>query len=802
VHTLLQEIRHAGRALAARPGFTSIAVLTLALGIGANTAIFSVIRSVLLRPLPFREPDRLVELWETRLDRGWDHASFTHANVWDVQARNRTLEGVGAMGWTSMNLSGFEYPEQLSAAEVSAGFFRVLGVTPEAGRTFLDEESEPGHDNHVVLLGHRLWASRFGADPAMVGRTLTLDGAGYTVVGVLPPGTPWLDAADVFVPLVHRADANRSSFELAAIGRLKAGVSIDAARADLERVARELAAEYPADDHGMGIGAGPSSGWVASASLRRALWVLMGAVGFLLLIACVNLTNLFLARATGGAREHALRAALGAGRARLVGRALVESCLVGLVGAGLGLALAAGGLRLLRAFDPGDIPRLADVSIDWRVLAFTLAAACVTGLATGLVPALQAPYGDLVPALREGGRGVAGTRGQRRLRAVLVAAEIALALVLLVGAGLLVRSFGAVLGADRGFQTDRRLVAAVSLPPTYDGARAKQFLVDLLARLEASPQVVSAGAVSARPLVGGNTGLGFAAVGAPDVAGQAVPWASWRLVTRDYFQTMGIPLLRGRTFTEQDEIGKPWRVIVSQSVAEMLWPGDDPIGRQIVLWKGQEDRVAEVVGLVGDQRERGLERDPTRAVYLPYYGAARSPIQIVVHTANAPGAAVPLLRSALAAIDPALPLSDVATLDQVVSVSVASRRFVMLLLAAFAAVALLLALAGVYGVLAYSVSRRTTEIGVRVALGASPRGVLWLIVRQGMRPVAVGLGAGVAAAVALAQLMASLLVGVTPEDPATYAGVAAMLAAAAVLACYLPARHALSVDPVAALKQE
>ena len=799
--TLLQDVRYGVRSLATRPGFTAVAVLTLALGIGANTAIFSVVQSVLLAPLPFREPGRLVELWETRLDCGWNRASFTHANFWDVQARNRTFEGVGTMAWTSMNLTGFDYPEQLNAAEVSSGFFRVLGVTPVAGRTFLDEESEPGHDSHVVLVGHRLWVARFGADPALVGRTLTLDGAAYAVVGVLPAGTPWLDAADIFVPLVRRADADRGSFELAAIGRLKAGVSIDAARADLERVARELAAEYPDVDHGMGIDAGPASEWVASDRLRRALWVLMGAVGFLLLIACVNLTNLFLAKATGGAREHALRAALGASRARLVRQALAESSAVGLAGAGLGLALAAGGLRLLRAFDPGDIPRLAGVAIDWRVLAFTLAAALVTGAATGLVPALQAPYGDIVSALREGERGVAGHRRQRRLRSVLVAAEVALSLMLLVGAGLLVRSFAAVVGGDRGFQTDRRLVAAVNLPASYDGPRAKQLLVDLLARVEASPQVVSAGAVSTRPLVGGSTGLGFAAVGAPDVAGQAVPWASWRLVTRDYFETMGIPLLRGRTFTEQDEVGKPWRVIVSRRVADMLWPGQDPIGRQIVLWKGQEDRVAEVVGLVGDLRERGLDSDPTRAVYLPYYGAARSPVQIVVHTAGAPAAAVPLLRSMLAVLDPSLPLSNVATLDRVVSVSVASRRFVMLLLVVFAAVALLLALAGVYGVLAYSVSRRTAEIGVRVALGASPRRVLWLIVRQGMRPVAAGVGAGLAGAVALSQLMANLLFGVTPEDPLTYAGVAAALTLAAVLSCYLPARQALAVDPVAALKQ-
>lgn len=799
---LARDVRLAGRTLRRRPGFAAVATLTLALGTGANTAIFSVVESVLLAPLPFREPARLVEVWESHLDHGWDRTSVAQANFWDFRALNRTFEDLGAHIPSSLNLTGLGEPQWLTAGRISAGFFRVLGVVPAAGRTFLDEESEPGRDNRVVLLGHRLWVERFGADPAIVGRSLTLDGASYEVVGVLPSGTPWLDAADVFVPLVHAANLSRGSFDLSVVGRLRPGVTMEAARDDLARVCRRLAADYPASDKGLGVMLRPSSRWVASAAVRAAVWTLAGAVGVLLLIACVNLTSLFLARASARTREYALRAALGASRGRLARQVLAESALVGLLGAALGLLLGAVVVEVVRAFGPGDIPRLADAGIDGRVLASTTAAALAAALLGGLVPALRARRTDSTGALREGERGVAGAPRAARLRAVLVGAEVALSLVLLVGAGLLVRSFAEVLAVDRGFDADRRLIAAMNVPASYDAARTRRLLVDFLSRVESTPGVVSAAAVSMRPLIGPSTSMGIASADAPEVAADAVPWATWRLVSSDYFTTIGLPVLRGRAFTDQDQFGNPWRVIVSRRVAEQLWPGADPVGRQAILWKGQANTPAEVVGVVGDMRERSLAVDPPMAVYLPYYGATWTPIQVVVHTAGAPLAILPVLRAALDEIDPNLPISNAQTLDGLVTVSTASRRFTMLLLAAFAAVALILALAGVYGVLAYTVSRRTAEIGVRKALGASPASLLRLVVWQGMQPVVAGAGAGLAGAVALSPVMASLLFGVAPEDPLTYVSVTALLLASATLACYLPARQALRVDPVAALKEE
>jgi len=799
--TLLQDIRYAARSLTKRPAFAAVAVLTLALGIGANTAIYSVIQAVLFDPLPFKEPGQLVRIWESRLDRGWTRASFTRANFWDIKARNRTFDGVGAFRGLNMTLGGFEYPEQVTAGRISAGFFRILGVSPVAGRTFADEESEPGGDSHVVLLGHRLWRARFGADPSIVGRAITLDAERYVVVGVLPPGTPWLDAAELFVPMVYRADLDRGSFELAVMGRLKPGVTMDAARADLELVCQQLASEFPNPDSGMGVDLLSFDDWVTSDSLRRALWLLMTAVGVLLVIACVNLANLFLAKATGRSREQALRAALGASRVRLVRQVLTESTLVGLGGAAVGVGLAVVLVRVLRMFDPGDIPRLAGVGIDPTVLGFTLIVAVATGLVTGIAPALETPYRNIVSSLREGERGQAGRRGAARLRRVLVGAEVALSLALVVGAGLLVRSFSAVLAVERGFQTDHRLVAAISVPAAYDRPRIAQLIDDLLARVKPAAGIVSVSAVSARPLVGGSTGMGIAAAGAPD-AGDAVPWASWRMIAGDYFETMGVPLVRGRTFTDQDQLGNPWRVVISRRVAELLWPGEDPIGRTMILWKGQSNQQAEVIGVVGDMRERGLAADPTLATYLPYRGGSWTPIQLVVHTAGEPTAIVPLLRSALAEVDPTLPLADVQTLDDVVTESLASSRFVTVLLGAFAGVAMLLALAGVYGVLAYSVSRRTGEIGVRLALGASHGSVMRLIVGQGMRPVVIGVGAGLVGAFVLSRLMESFLFGVTAGDPMTYAAAAGALTLAAVVACYVPARQALAVDPVTALRED
>ena len=802
--TMLADLRYGARGMARNPAFTAIAVLTLALGVGANAAIFSVVRSVLLRPLPFPEPDRLVQVWESRRDRGWDRSSFTHANFWDVRDMNRSFSSMGAITWGSITMAGRESPERLDAAFVTSGFFRALGVTPVAGRAFADGEDQSGADPRIVVLGHRLWTTQFASDPAVVGRVITLGGAAFRVIGVLPAGTPWLDAADLFMPLRRGPNEDRDSFELTAIGRLAPGVTLEAAKQDLSRIAGQLAGQYP-EAKGMGIRIDPSEGWVASDSLRRALWVLMSAVAFLLLIACVNLANMLLARSTGRIRERAMRAALGATRGRVVQTAIAESLLLGLAGAAAGLGVAFGIVRLIRAFDPGDIPRLALVSVDGEVLFLTLGAAILTSVLTALGPALRTPYHDIVAALREGERSVAGNRRAIGVRGALVSIEVALSLVLLVGSGLLIRSFAAILHVDRGFQTDNRVLFDISLPNARndaDVARLNATRAQLKARIEALPQVKGVAAVSLGLLRGTGTGMGFAAQDKPAPPRDAVPWAGWRMITRDYFKTLGVPILAGRDFTAEDVVGKPWRVIISRSVAERLWPNESAVGRRIILWKGQNEEHAEVIGVAGDMRDWDLADAPSLSVYMPYNGGSMTPAHFVVHTSAAPTAIVPAVRAILAELAPTTPISDVRTLDDVVGESVAARRFTMLLLAALAAVALLLALGGVYGVLSYSVSRRRSEIGMRMALGASRSSVLKLIVTQGMRPVVLGLALGLMGAVALSRYMASLLFGVTRLDVPTYLGVALLLAGAAVLACYFPARDAMRVDVLTALREE
>jgi len=802
VGTFWQDVRYGARTLFKNPGFTAVAVLTIGLGIGANAAIFSVVHGVLLRPLPFREPERLVSIWESRVERGWNQADFTRANFWDVQDQNRTFEGIAAMEYGSINLTGTGYPERLRRGLISAEFFQVLGVTPHKGRLFTKGEDAPGAARNGVLLSFGTWQSRFAADPKILGRQITLDGQGYTVIGVLPRGEPWLDAAEIFLPMERRPDADRGSFELSVIGKLKPGVTIEAGLADLQSVARRLAEQFPKDDKGMGIAIEPSSTWVAGDTTRRALWILMGAVGFLLLIACVNLANLFLARATGKTRERALRSALGASRARLVRQVLTESLVVSSAGAVFGLLMAFGIIRVLKAWNPAGVPRISEVSIDAWVLGFTALTTVVTALLAGIVPALHAGQRDLAGALREGDRNVGGGRFLGRLRAVLVTTEVAASLALLIGAGLLLRSFQQVMAQERGFVSEDRVLAEVAVPPSYNEARSDQFLAALRQRLGASPEVTTVAVVSRRPLTGVGTGMGFAAADKPAPDSKEVPWAGWRIITRDYFRALGVPLVAGRDFTESDMISKPWRVIVSKSVADRLWPEENAVGRQLIMWKGQSNLPAEVIGVAGDMRDWSLQDGPSLAVYLPYYGAGAGTIQLVMHTRGDASATQQLLRSTLAELDPSLPLSRVESLETLVGASVASRRFVMMLLATFASVALVLALAGIYGVLSYAVSRRTSEIGVRLALGASPYRVLGLIVAQGMLPVAVGVVAGVAAAVGLTRLMASLLFGVSATDVATYVGVAALLAAAALLSCYVPARQALKVDVVAALRKE
>jgi len=798
-----EDVRLALRLMRKQPIFAAGIVVMLGLGIGASTALFSVVHGVLLKSLPFPEPDRLVRVWGALPARNMTTVAFTEANFWDMRDMNRSLSDFGAWHGASFTMTGHGAPERLRGALVSVGFFRALAPRVTAGRLFEPGEDDPGAPGDRALLAHELWSRQFGSDSGVVGRTITLDGRPYQVVGILPPGTPWLNSADVFVPFVRRPNADRGSWEFVAIGRLKDGVTIEAARADLQRVARDLELQFPKNNKGLGVTVGSSRDWTGSPELRRTLWILLGATGLLLLIACGNVTNLLLARSAARQREAAIRAALGATRRDLVRERLTEAAVFSVAGAAAGWAIAWGMLKIFKTLNPGGIPRLAEVELSGWILVFTAATAALVALITGLVPALRVPIVAVLQALRQGTRGTVGDRHNDRLRSGFVAAEVAFSLILLVGAGLLVRSLVEVLSADRGFQTERRLLATVSIPSAYPEPRRAEIVANILSRVQAIPQTTSAAAVSSVPLAGGSTGLGIVAGDHQDIPESAVPWATWRIVTKDYFKAMGLPLLSGRGFTEQDIIEKPWRVVISKRLADLLWPGESPIGRTAILWKGQGNRPGEVVGVVGNMRERGLDSDPTFAVYFPAYGAlGTTTLQLVVHTASLPEAIVPALRQVVTDIDPGLPVSNVRTLEEIVTQSVATRRFTMVLLTVFAGLAIVLAIAGVSGVLAYTVAQRTAEIGIRLALGAAPAQILRATISRAMVPVLFGLAVGLMGAAWLSRFMTSLLFEVRPGDAATYLVAGGALFAAAALACYGPARRVLRVDPVIALRTE
>ncbi|MEP6571966.1 MAG: ABC transporter permease [Gemmatimonadota bacterium] len=807
MHTILQDIRYAARQLLKNPGFTFVAVLTLALGIGANTAIFSVVNGVLLRPLALPSPDRLAVLWTTWEKRGQLEGSVSGPNFLDWKQQTKSFSGMAAFKTGDPTFSGDGAAERVHGGRVTADFFTVLGVTPALGRAFaLDEDRQGAAD--VVVISDGLWHRRFGASPSAVGRQVTISGQSFTIIGVLPAGFefPLLSDAEAWVPLTSDTifQTQRGNNSSHVIARLKPGASLASANDDLRSVADRLARTYPKDD------AQTSARLVGlqeqvTGNVRPALIMLLAAVLLVLLIASTNVANLLMARSAARLGEMAVRSALGASAGRLFRQLITESVLLAVAGGSLGVVLGSWILSGLVAVSPANLPRLAEIHLDGRVLGFTILVTLVTGLVFGLLPALEAARAGSAQSLRATGRGLAGQGGM--LRHSLVVAQMALALMLLVGASLLIRSFLQLRQVDSGFRTENILTAEVALPDARYGspAKAEAFFAELLPRIRALPDVRSAGGVFGLPLTSFNLGLGFSIRGLPRPADGEWPESRVSGVTPGYLETMSVPLRRGRMIGEQDGPDAEGAIVVNESLARKYFPGENPVGRQIQL-EGSvtdgPDRLRTIVGMVGDVRDENPALEPKPEMYVPYAQFPIGFMTLAVRTSGAPGAAAPGIAAALRDMDPNIPLSSIRTMGELTDASLAQPRFYMLLLACFAATALVLAAVGVYGVIAYGVSQRLREMGLRMALGATPGDVRALIVRQGFLLAVAGAVLGGVAALAASRLLARLLFGISATDPMTYAVTTGALLLAALAACVIPARRATRVDPMVALRGE
>jgi putative ABC transport system permease protein len=802
---VLADLRHGVRLLLRSPGFTIVAVAALAIGIGANTAIFSVVHTLLLERLPYGDAERLVVVWEHHVPRDRKGNVVAPANFLHWREMNTVFDDIAAVGLTAnFTLAGEGDPVEIPVQLVTAAFFPILGVQPAQGRPFTAEEDRPG--SRVVVISDRLWRTRLGSDPAVVGRAITLQGLSLTVLGVMPPGFSFLDkSVDAWIPVGFPASARTPRGRwLATVARLRPGVSADAAQRDMTRVADALTAQFPDFN----------TGWTAqvvplreqlTGDVRPALMVMLGAVGFVLLIACANVANLLLARATARQRELAVRAALGAGRGRIVRQLLAESVVLAAAGGAAGLLLAWWGLHLLRVVVAESLPiqRLEQVAIDGPVLAFTFAAALLSGVVFGLVPAFTASGAALNEALKEGGRTGSAARGQRT-RSVFVVVEVALALVLLVGAGLLVRSFARLMEVDSGFDPAAQTLAMrVTLPQaTYREPAARvDFFDRLLARINGVPGVQTSGAISFLPLASLGSATRYEVVGQPQPPAGQEPVTDVRVIAHDYFGALGIRLIRGRTFDQRLASDAENKVVVNETLARTHWPGEDPIGKRIKVSWG-DTREDEIIGVVGDVRMAGLDSKARPAIYWPHGRNGDGSMTLTVRAAGGTGPVVTSIRGILRELNPSLALADVRTMDEVVSRSVAQRRLTMTMLATFAGAALLLAAVGIYGVIAYSVTQRTQEIGIRVALGAQRSDVMRMVVGQAALLAGAGIAAGAAGAFALTRWMADLLFDVQPFDPVTFGAVAGLLVAVALVASYIPGRRATRVDPVVALRSQ
>ena len=807
---LWQDVRYAARVLRRSPGFTAVAAVTLALGVGANAAIFAVVNTVMLRPLPYADAGRLVRFWESNPAKGWPTFSASHPTFLDWRAQNHSFERIAAHSGRGFALTGHGDAEIVRGSAVTSDFLPVLGAVPLLGRNFRPDEDRPGGNTGVVVLTHGLWQRRFGGNPAAVGTTVTLDGRPHEVIGVLPPSFVWGGArSELFAPLAPDPARPRADHRLAVIGRLKPGVSLEQAHTEMQAIAARIARDFPQSNEGWTVVLRSFYDWLVPLETRQSLLIMMGAVGMVLLIACGNVASLMLARASGRQRELSVRAALGADRSRIISQLLVESCALGLLAGCLGLLVASMTTRLVIAAAPTVLPRLDELSVDGTVIAFGFGISLVAAVLFGVAPAIEASRPRLHESLKEGSRHATGGRARHRLRSGLVVAEVALSVALLIGAGLLVRSFWRLQQVDPGFDVNHLVTMRVSLPrSTYDSqARNRAFHDRLLVSLAAVPGVTSVANSSGVPLAGGNTSTEVTIPGKTLPKGVQAS-ADWRIVSPGYFRTLGIPL-RGRDFDAADarevEAGKgPARLvtIISEEMARRYWPGEDPIGKTVILHSfGSAPQT--IVGVAGDVRSFGLDAEPAPMVYgssLAYSGW--NPMSVVVRSEVDPLSHVAAIRAAVRLIDVTVPVYDVAAVEELRSDSLGPRRFNMYLLVCFSGLALALACIGLFGVLAYLVAQRTRDIGIRMALGARRADVMRLIVGEGMALAVAGAVIGVAVGFGGARVMRTLLFAVEPFDAVTFATVPVVLVAVALLACYAPARRATRVDPLTALRSE